>query len=119
ISTPMFLLPSPPGFGCLNALTRRVWSLFCEKQTCAGSFSTRTACCLESRVHVARFMHLVIRRPGRPRLHAIAIPAGRFGAHREVILATLLTGNFIATRASIFPWNTWDQSATAPENSQA
>src|SRR5882724_9557448 len=47
--------------------------------------------------------------PGRPLLRAIAIQASRFGAHREVTPAILLTGSFIATPGSIFHWNTWDQ----------
>src|SRR5713226_4123047 len=115
----IFLLPTLPAFGCLNALTVRVWNLFCEKQTFAGSFSTRTACCLESRVRVARFMHLVTRRPGQPRLHAIMIQADKFGAHKEVILVTPRTGSFIATPDSTFHWNIWDQLLTAPGNSPA
>ena len=103
-------------FGCLNALTIRASNLFCKKQTFAGSSSTRTACCLETRVRVAQFLHLVIRQPGRPRLRAIAIPVGRFGAHKEVILAILSTGSFIETPDSIFHWNIWDRLLTAPEN---
>ena len=43
-----------------------------KRQIFAGSFSTRTGCCLESRVRAARFMHLVTRRPGRQRLRATA-----------------------------------------------
>src|SRR6266496_1979689 len=106
-------------FGCLNALTVRVWNPPCKRQIFAGSFSTRTACCLESRVRVARFMHLVTRRPGRRHLRAIVIQADRFGAHREVILVTPRTGSFIATPDSTFHWNVWDQLLTAPGNSPA
>src|SRR4029077_9438909 len=100
-------------FGCLNALAVLVWNPSCKRQIFAGSFSTRTACCLESRVRVARFTHLVTRRPGRRRLHAIVIQAARFGAHREVILVTARTGSFIAMPDSTFQWNTWEQLATA------
>src|SRR2546430_15552331 len=76
------------GFGCLNALTMQVWNPSCGRQIFVGSFSTHTACYLESRVRVARFMHLVTRRPGWRHLRAIVIQADRFGAHREVILVT-------------------------------
>src|SRR4029077_6917027 len=119
MSTWIFSVSSLAGFGCLNALTGRVWNPFCEKQTFAGSFSTRTACCLESRVRAARFMHLVTRRLGRPLLRAIVIQADRFGAQREVILVTPLTGSFIATPDSTFHWNIWDRLLTAPGNSPA
>src|SRR5437667_191207 len=79
----------------------------------------RMACCLESRVRVDRFMHLVTRRLGRRHLRAIVIQADRFGAHREVILVTLRSGSFIATPDSTFHWNIWDQLLTAPGNSPA
>ncbi len=82
----------------------------------AEPVSMLTACYLEHRGRAVRFTHLVIRRPGRPLLRATAIPAGRFGAHREVILATLLTVNFIATLDSTFHGNTWDPLAMAPGN---
>src|SRR5947207_13345972 len=98
----IFSVSSPPAFGCLNALTIRIWNLSCKKQIFAGSFSTRMACCLESRVRVDRFMHLVTRRLGRRHLRAIVIQADRFGAHREVILVTLRSGSFIATPDSTF-----------------
>src|SRR6266487_2306828 len=111
-----FSAPRPPGFGCPNALTGRVWILFCKRRIFAGSFSMLTACYLEHRGRAVRFTHLVIRRPGRPLLRATAIPAGRFGAHREVILAPLLTVNFIATLDSTFHGNTWDPLAMAPGN---
>src|SRR5882724_3700814 len=111
---PIFSVPALPGFGCPNALTGRVWNLFCKMRTFAGSFSTRTAYYLEHRGRAARFMHLAIRRPGRRLLRATAMRAGRFGVHREVTLATLLTVNFIATPDSIFHWNTWGQLARAP-----
>src|SRR5437762_1597264 len=110
----IFSVPSLSAFGCLNALTVRVWNPSCKRQIFAGSFSTHTACCLESLVHAARFMHLVTRRPGRRHLRAIVIQADRSGAHREVILVTLRTGSFIATPDSIFHWNIWDQLLTAP-----
>src|SRR5438552_3394729 len=109
----MFLVPSLPAFGYLNALTGRVWNRFCKKQTFAGSFSMRTVYYLERRGRVARFMHPAIRRLGRPLLRATAIQAVRFGAHRGVTRAILPTGSFIATPDSIFRWNTWDQLVTA------
>src|SRR5438309_11837384 len=92
-------------FGCLSALTIRASNLFCKKQTFAGSSSTRTACCLETRVRVAQFLHRVTRQPGRPRLRAIAIPVGGFGAHKEVILAILSTGSVYATPDSLVLWS--------------
>src|SRR5437899_10862755 len=107
------------GFGCLNVLTVQVGNPSCERQLFVGSFSTHTACYLESRVRVARFMHLVTRRPGWRHLRAIVIQADRFGAHREVILVTPRTGSFIATPDSTFHWNIWDQLLTAPGNSPA
>src|SRR6266850_7858327 len=112
----IFSAPRPPDSGCPNALTDQHSNLFYRRRIFAGSFSMRTACCSEHRGRAARFMHRVIRRPGRPLLHATVIQAGRFGAHREVILATLLIVNFIATPDLTFHGNTWDQLATAPGN---
>src|SRR5215813_6088914 len=111
-----FSAPRLRGFGCPNALTNQLSNLFCRRRMFAGSFSMRMACCSEHRGRVARFMRRVIRRPGLLLLHATVIPAGRFGAHREVILATLLIVNFIATPDSTFHGNTWDQLVTAPGN---
>src|SRR5215470_9464902 len=105
-------------FGCLNALSRPVWNLFYKKQMFAGSFSILTASCLEARAHGARFMHLVIRQSGRPRLRATAIPAGRSGARTEAILVTLRTGSFIVTSDSIFQENIWGQLAATSGNFQ-
>src|SRR6266481_5219338 len=119
MSTRLVSVSSLAGFGCLNALTGRVCNPFCNRQIFAGSFSTRTACCLESRVRVVRFTHLVTRRPGRPLLRAIVIQADRFGARKEVILVTPPTGSFIATPDSTFHWNIWDQLLTVPGNSPA
>jgi hypothetical protein len=113
----IFSVSSLPDFGCLNALTRQVWNRPCKKRKFAGSLSTHTACCLESRGRVAQFMLLVILPQGQPRLRAIAIQAGAFGVHTEVIRATLPTGNFIATPDSIFQWNTWARLGAAPGNS--
>src|SRR5215470_5672784 len=113
---PIFSVLRPSGFGCPNALTGRGWNLFCKRQIFAGLFSMRTGYYLERPGRAARFMHLVICRPGRPLLRVTAIQAGRFGAHREVIQATLLTVNFIATPDSTFHWNTWDQLAAASGN---
>src|SRR6185437_9445368 len=112
----IFSAPRPPGFGCPNVLMDQLSNLFCRRRIFAGSFSMRTACCSEHRGRAARFMRRVIRRPGRPLLPATVIQAGRFGAHREVILATLLIVNFIATPDSTFHGNTWDQLATALGN---
>src|ERR1044071_153506 len=114
--TPIFSVRTLLGFGCPNALTVLVWNQFFKMRTFAGSFSMRTAYCLEHRGRAARSMHLAIRRPARRLLRATVIQAGRFGAHREVTLATLLTVNFIATPDSIFHWNTWGQLARAPGN---
>ena len=107
----------PDGFWCPNALMFRVWNPFYKRQIFAGSFSTRTGCCLENRVRAARFMRLVTRRPGRQCLRAIVIQADRSGAHREVIRVTPRTASFIATPDSTFHWNIWDQLLTAPGNS--
>src|SRR5437764_14283543 len=114
-----FSASSLAGFGCLNALTVQVWSSSGVRQIFVGSCSTHTACYLESRARVSRFMHLVTRRPGWRHLRAIVIQADRFGAHREVILVTPRTGSFIATPDSTFHWNIWDQLLTAPGNSPA
>src|SRR5437870_9496483 len=113
---PTFSVAALPGFGCPNALTGRVWNLFCKRRISAGSFSMRTAYYSEPRGRTARFMHLAIHRPGRRLLRATAMQAGRFGAHKEVTLETLLTVNFIATPDSIFHWNIWGQLARAHGN---
>src|SRR5215831_19755871 len=97
MSMPIFSLANPLAFGSRNALTHRVWNRFCERQTFAGSFSTRTACCLQTRIRAAQFMHLVIRQPGRPHLRATAIRADKFGAHDVVSTATAPTESFIVT----------------------
>src|SRR5436309_16067934 len=104
----IFSVSSLAGFGCLNALTVQVWNPSCGRQIFVGSFSTHTACYLESRVRVARFMHLVTRRPGWRHLRAIVIQADRFVADREVILVTPRTGSFIETADLTFQWNIRD-----------
>src|SRR5436190_857812 len=115
----IFLVSSLAGFGCLNVLTRRVWNSSCRRQMCAGWFSTRMVCYLESRGRVALFTHLVTRRPVRPFLRGIVIPADRFGARKGVTLVTQPIASFIVTPVSIFHWNTWDQLLAAPGNFQA
>ena len=59
----------------------------------------------------------VPRQRGRRPSHAIPKPAAKSGVRAKAIPATVLTGIFIATSVSIFPWNIWGRSRGEPENS--
>ena len=108
---------SPPDSGCPNALTFLVWNRFYKKRIFAGSLSTLTVCSLERRAHAAPFTRPVIREQDQQPSHAIPTRAAKSGVLTKDIREIPLTGIFIATSVSIFPWNIWDRSRAEPENS--
>src|SRR4029453_1794681 len=112
-----FSVERPPDSGYPNAVTLPAWNRFYRKQIFAGSLWTRTVCFLERRARVARFTLPVIHQRDQRPSHAIPTPAAKSGVRAKAIPATLLTGNFIATSVSIFPWNIWGRSRGEPENS--
>src|SRR5207244_12020386 len=76
----MFSMQSLQDSGCPNALTCGDWIQFCREQISVGSFWTVTAYCLERRARADRCMRRVIRLRVRPRLHAMAMQVGQYGA---------------------------------------
>src|SRR2546423_14527537 len=112
-----FSVERPPDSGYPNAVTLPVWNRVYGRRISAGSFSTHTVCSLECRAHAAPFTLPVIHQRGQRPSHAIPTPAAKSGVHAKAIPATLLTGIFIATSVSIFPWNIWGRSRGEPENS--
>src|SRR5438552_16741091 len=112
-----FSAERPPDSGHPNAVTLPAWNRFYRKRISAGSLSTLTVCFLERRAHAARFTLPVIHQRGQRPSHAIPTPAAKSGVREKAIPATLLTGIFIATSVSIFPWKIWGRSRGEPENS--
>src|SRR5215813_7811064 len=114
-----FLAETPMDSGYPNAVTLPVWNRFYRKRISAGSLSTHTVCSLEDRARVAQYTLPVIHPPGRRLSHAIPMPAARSGVRGKAIRAIQLTGIFIETSVSIYPWNIWDRSRVERENSPA
>src|SRR6266436_4435147 len=105
-----FSAKRPPDSGYPNAVTLPVWNRVYGRRIFAGSLSTHTVCSLERRARAARFTLPVIHQRGQRPSHAIPAQAAKSGVRTKAILATQLTGIFIATSVSIFPWNIWGRS---------
>src|SRR5881396_3386567 len=111
----MFSMQSLRDSGYPNALTCGDWIQFCREQISVGSFWTVTAYCLERRARAGRFMRRVIRLRVRPRLHAMAIQAGKYGARMKATQEIQPTGSSTVTLVSILPWNIWGRSRRSEE----
>src|SRR5438093_12060417 len=103
----MFSMQSLRDSGCPNALTCGDWIQFCREQISVGSFWTVTAYCLERRARADRFTRRVIRSRVRPRLHATAVQAGKYGACMKVTQEIQSTERSPVTLISILPLNMW------------
>src|SRR2546430_12964901 len=115
----MFTMQGLQNSGYQNSLRCEEWIQFCREQISVGSFWTFTAYCLERRARAGRFRRRVIRLRVLPRLHAMAIQAGKYGARMKVTQEIQSTGSSTVTLVSILPCNIWGRSPAGAENSQA